>query len=305
MRVVFMGTPPFAVPTLDVLLDAHEVVAVYTRPDAATGRGRRITAPAVKVRALEAGVPVRQPASLRDPAVVASIRALGADLIVVVAYGAILPPELLQSPRFGCINVHASLLPRWRGAAPIQRAILAGDELTGVSIMRMEEGLDTGPWCAQVSTPVDGKNTAQLTSELAALSTKALLDALPRIASGQCVWTAQDDAAATYASKISASDVALHPGLTVDEAWRRVRASGASAPCRVVIDGRGVTLVSADPSPRGAPSGRVTADRVLDLGLSDGALRVVALIPEGRATMPASDWLRGARLGPDATWSAA
>jgi methionyl-tRNA formyltransferase len=299
-----MGTPPFAVPSLDVLLDAHEVVAVYTRPDAATGRGRRITASAVKKRALETGVSVEQPTSLRDPDAVASIGALGADLIVVAAYGAVLPPEVLEMPRFGCINVHASLLPRWRGAAPVQRAILAGDELTGVSIMRMEEGLDTGPWCEQVSTIVDGKNAAQLTSELARLGAEALLATIARIATGECEWTAQDDAMATYAPKIAPADVALHPGLTVHDAWRRVRASGASAPCRLAIGGRRVTLVSAALSPRDARSGRVLTEGFLDLGLADGALRVVALVPQGRAPMAASDWLRGARLGPDVTWSA-
>jgi methionyl-tRNA formyltransferase len=298
-----MGTPPFAVPSFDALLDSHEVVAVYTRPDAATGRGRRITASAVKTRALEAGVAVQQPASLRDPDVVAAIGALGPDLIVVAAYGAILPPDLLESPRFGCVNVHASLLPRWRGAAPVQRAILASDQITGVSIMRMEEGLDTGPWCEQISTLVDDKFTSCLTSELAVLGAQALLATIPRIAAGECEWTAQDDATATYAPKITASDVALHPGLTVDDAWRRVRASGPSAPCRVAIDGRQVTVVNAAPSPRGAPSGRVLTGDFLDLGLADGALRVATLVPQGRKPMAATDWLRGARLGADVAWS--
>jgi methionyl-tRNA formyltransferase len=300
-----MGTPAFAVPPLDALLDAHDVVAIYSRPDAAAGRGRHITASAVKARALEAGMPVGQPASLRDPDVVASIRALAPDLIVVAAYGAILPPEVLETPRFGCINVHASLLPRWRGAAPIQRAILAGDDLTGVSIMRMEKGLDTGPWCDQLSTPVDGKYAAGLTAELADLGAKALLATIPGIASGECEWTFQDAASATYAQKISATDVALHPELSIDDAWRRVRASGASAPCRAAIDGRRITVVAADPSARAVPPGRVSADGALDIGLRDGALRLATLIPQGRAPMTALDWLRGARLGPDVTWSAA
>ena len=304
MRVVFMGTPAFAVPSLDALLDAYEVVCVYTRPDVASGRGRRISASAVKRRALEAGVTVRQPPSLRDPAVVATVRDLAPDAIVVAAYGTILPRELLESPRFGCINVHASLLPRWRGAAPVERAILAGDELVGVSIMRMEEGVDTGPWCRQVSTPVNAKTAAELSAELARLGADALVGTLQCISAGGCVWVPQDDARATCAAKITASDVALHPRLKVLDAWRRVRASGERAPCRALIDGRRVTVLAAAPSPRPVPSGRVLTDGSLDLGLADGALRVTMLVPEGRRAVAAADWLNGARLAADACWSA-
>jgi methionyl-tRNA formyltransferase len=304
VRVVFMGTPDFAVPSLEALLFSHEVVAVYTRPDAAKGRGRHVTASAVKERALQAGVAVQQPASLRGPGVIAAVRDLAPDMIVVAAFGAILPPELIGIPRSGCINVHASLLPRWRGAAPIERAILAGDELVGVSIMQMEEGLDTGPWCRQASTTVDGKDTAELTAELARLGAAALIQTLQCVAAGGCVWVPQDEARATYAKKLTASDVALDPGLSVLDAWRRVRASGPSAPCRASIDGRRATILSAEPSPRSAPSERVLMDGALDLGLADGALRVTTLVPEGRKAVPATDWLHGARLGPDATWSA-
>jgi len=299
-----MGTPAFAVPALDALLGSHDVVAVYTRPDAGAGRGRRVTASSVKVRALEVGVTIEQPASLRDSAAIEVLRGFAADIIVVAAYGAILPREVIEMPRLGCVNVHASLLPRWRGAAPIQRAILAGDELAGVSIMRMEEGLDTGPWCSQASTPIDGKSATGLTAELAALGADALETILPAIAARKCVWEPQDDAAATYATKLTAADVALEPALDVQTAWRRVRASGPSAPCRAVVDGRRITVLAARPSPEAVPAASVSSDGALVLGMADGALLIETLVPEGRSAMAAADWLRGARLSPDSHWSA-
>lgn len=299
-----MGTPAFAVPTLDALLDAHEVVAVYTRPDAVSGRGRRVSPSAVKRRALEAAIPVEQPATLRDETAIGVLRCYAPDLIVVAAYGAILPPGIIDLPRLGCVNVHASLLPAWRGAAPIQRGILAGDVLAGISIMRMEEGLDTGPVCATRSTPVDDKDTASLTTELASVGARLLSEVLPLIAAGTCEWRAQDDARATYATKMTALDVALHPGLTVEDAWRRVRASGPSAPCRALVDGRRVTILSAKPSTAVAAPGSVVTGEGLELGMSDGTLRIETLTPEGRSAMAATDWLRGARLAPDSHWSA-
>jgi len=299
-----MGTPAFAVPTLDALLDAHEVVAVYTRPDAVSGRGRRVSPSAVKRRALEAAIPVEQPATLRDETAIGVLRCYAPDLIVVAAYGAILPPGIIDLPRLGCVNVHASLLPAWRGAAPIQRGILAGDVLAGISIMRMEEGLDTGPVCATRSTPVDDKDTASLTTELASVGARLLSEVLPLIAAGTCEWRAQDDARATYATKMTALDVALHPGLTVEDAWRRVRASGPSAPCRALVDGRRVTILSTKPSTAVAAPGSVVTGEGLELGMSDGTLRIETLTPEGRSAMAATDWLRGARLAPDSHWSA-
>ena len=298
-----MGTPAFAVPSLDTLLGSHDVVAVYTRPDAASGRGRRMTASPVKVRALEVGVPVEQPLTLRDPAAIEVLRGFAADIIVVAAYGAVLPLEAIDMPRLGCVNVHASLLPRWRGAAPIQRAILAGDELVGVSIMRMEEGLDTGPWCSQASVPTDGKSATVLTAELAALGARMLETALPLIAAGKCAWEPQDDDASTYAAKLTSADVALEPGLGVDAAWRRVRASGPSAPCRAVIDGRRITVLAARPCSSPVAPGSVSHEGQLVLGLADGALLIETLVPEGRSSMPAVDWLRGARLASDSHWS--
>ncbi|HEY5549319.1 MAG TPA: methionyl-tRNA formyltransferase [Coriobacteriia bacterium] len=304
MRVVFMGTPSFAVPSLEALLRDHEVVAVYTRPDAAKGRGRRLTASPVKERAIRDGIRVEQPRNLRDPEYADVLRSLRPDAIVVAAYGVILPSEIIELPRLGCFNVHASLLPRWRGAAPIQRAILADDVETGVSIMRMEAGLDTGPWCIQAATPVGAKTTAQLTDELAELGATVLLAALELLARDGCEWVAQDEALVTYAAKVTAADVALAPELTVGEALRRVRASGPTAPSRMCIAGRSFVVVSATVSDLRPALAGVATDAGLTLGLADGALRLDVIVPEGRSAMPSEAYLRGARLSADESWSA-
>lgn len=299
-----MGTPAFAVPTLDALLDHHEVAAVFTRPDRAKGRGRRLVASPVKQRALERGVTIEQPSTLRDPSAVATLQALEPDAIVVAAYGFILPREVLDIPPHGCVNVHASLLPRWRGAAPIQRAILAGDEIAGVSIMRMEEGLDTGPWCLQASAVVDGKNAAELTDELALLGADSLLEALTQIETGSVRWTSQDDALATYAAKIGPDDVALLPILSVAEGARRVRASGTSAPCRVTVGDRRLVVIAAHRVDTALAPGEAVCAGSLDLGLADGALRLDVIVPEGRSRMAADAFLRGAHLPDACAWGA-
>jgi methionyl-tRNA formyltransferase len=304
VRVVFMGTPSFAVPSLEALLRDHEVVAVYTRPDAAKGRGRHLVASPVKERALDAGLRVEQPRTLRDPESIAALRELRPDLIVVAAYGAILPPDVIDLPPLGCLNVHASLLPRWRGAAPIPRAIMAGDTETGVSIMRMEAGLDTGPWCLQVATSVGGKTTADLTGELARLGAGALSEALALTADGRCEWTVQDESRVTYAAKVSAADVALEPGLSVTEALRRVHASGSTAPSRVLVGGRRFVIVSASAADIDVPQRGVATQAGLTLGFADGALHIDTLVPEGRSAMPSEAYLRGARLSADTTWGA-
>ena len=203
MRVVFMGTPQFAVPSLERLAQAHDVVAVYTRPDAVSGRGGDPRPAAVKASAVRLGIPVRQPSTLRDSEVVRELERSEADVICVAAYGLILPEPVLEVARLGAINVHASLLPRWRGAAPIQRAILAGDAEVGVSIMRMEAGLDTGPYCLQQSVVSDAKSAIELTAELADLGAGLLISALPAIADGTVTWIDQAENEATYAEKIT------------------------------------------------------------------------------------------------------
>lgn len=304
MDVVFMGTPGFAVPVLRALAGAHRVLAVYTRPDAASGRGSRLLPPPVKSVALELGLPVRQPATLRDPQVRAELAALRPDVVCVAAYGAILPPEVLAIPRHGCLNVHASLLPRWRGAAPIQRAILAGDATAGASIMRMEAGLDTGPWALQTRTPVGDATAAELTARLAELGASALLEVLSRL--DDVVWVTQDDADATYASKVTRADVALSPDLPAEDALRRVRASGASAPARLVVADRVLTVVAASRATAPVRAGVVLATpQALLIGMADAALSLDVVRPAGRGDMPGAAWARGARLSADAIWQPA
>jgi methionyl-tRNA formyltransferase len=299
-----MGTPQFAVPSLEVVAGRHDVVAVYTRPDGVSGRGSALRPSPVKTAAQALGLIVVQPRTLRDAEVQGEIAAFAPDLIVVAAYGLILPAEVLSIPRFGCVNVHASLLPRWRGAAPIQRAILAGDSVTGVSIMAMEEGLDTGPYCATASVQIGGKDAAQLSAELACAGATALRDALDRLEQGTCEWVSQDDDVATYAPKIDKREVVLRPAMTAPELLRRVRAGTPQAPARATIAGSGVVVLSAVVSDVLLGEGEVRAEKNrLLLGTAEGTVAVVRLKPDGRSEMNAGDWARGSRLSGSENWS--
>ncbi|WP_372866744.1 methionyl-tRNA formyltransferase, partial [Pseudomonas sp.] len=211
LRIVFAGTPEFAAEHLKALLDSpHQIIAVYSQPDRPAGRGQKLAASPVKQLALQHAVPVYQPQTLRDPAAQAELAALAPDLLVVVAYGLILPQVVLDIPRLGCINRHASLLPRWRGAAPIQRAIEAGDSESGVTVMQMEAGLDTGPMLLKVSTPIAADDTGgSLHDRLAALGPQAVLEAISGLASGTLVGDVQDDSLATYAHKLNKDEARL------------------------------------------------------------------------------------------------
>jgi methionyl-tRNA formyltransferase len=298
-----MGSPEFALPSLRALASEHEVVTVYTQPDRPSGRGSHpVPTPAKRV-ALELGIPVRQPESLRNTAEQSALTALAPDVICVAAYGLILPPEVLHIPRHGCINVHASLLPRHRGAAPVHRAILAGDEMTGVSIMRMEEGLDTGPYALQTAIDLDDLSVDAATTALADAGAVALLEVLRRTEVGTVEWVAQDDSAATYAPKITRGDVAITPDLSVDAALRRVRASTRSASCRVCVAGRTVTIVRASCVRPGPPQGTVAVTgESLVLGLSDGGISIDEIRPDGRGCMDGACFARGARFESGAAW---
>ena len=235
MRVVFMGTPAFAATILDDLAEQHDVAAVYTRPDAVRGRGKRLEPSPVKAAAERRGLRVLTPRTLRDEAAQRELASFAPDVICVAAYGAILPKEVLDIPRFGCLNVHASLLPRWRGAAPIERAILAGDEEAGVCIMRMEEGLDTGAYCVCRTAIVDGKSASELTDELADLGSHALLTALVHVERDAAEWTEQDEEQVTYASKIEKRELDLscskrtRPRTRRVASWRRASVRGRCA----------------------------------------------------------------------------
>lgn len=211
LNIVFAGTPEFAAVALEALLRSrHRVTAVYTQPDRPAGRGRKLTASPVKALALEHRVPVFQPVSFKEAAAQQELAALNPDVMIVAAYGLLLPQAVLDIPRFGCLNIHASLLPRWRGAAPIQRALLAGDTETGVTIMQMEAGLDTGPMLYKVATPIAASDTAQILHDrLATLGAEAILEALDRLQQGTLQGERQDDTGANYARKLEKAEAAV------------------------------------------------------------------------------------------------
>lgn len=307
MRVVFMGTPDFAARVLARVAAAHEVVAVYTRPDAVRGRGKALVPSPVKEEAAARGIPVLTPRTLRTPEAAAELAALAPDVVCVAAYGAILPKEILDVPPFGCLNVHGSLLPRWRGAAPIERAILAGDAEVGVCIMAMEEGLDTGDFCVCRSIPADGATAESLTADLADLGASALLVALSQVEAGRVAWVRQDETQVTYADKIAKGELNLDPAEPVVVNDRRVRASSAAHPARCLIGGRGVTVLSAHPAPGVAlvsGAARLSAKR-LYIGCADGALEVTEVKPDGKRAMEAKAFAAGvpALRGEEGTWS--
>ncbi len=302
MRVVFMGTPEFAATILDDLVEQHDVVAVYTRPDAVRGRGKRLEPSPVKAVAERHGLRVLTPRTLRDEEAQRELASFAPDVVCVAAYGAILPKAVLDIPRFGCLNVHASLLPRWRGAAPIERAILAGDAEAGVCIMRMEEGLDTGAYCVCRTASVEGKSAAELTEELADLGSHALLTALVHVERGAAEWTEQDEALVTYASKIEKRELDLSPADDALTASRKVQASGAAHPSRATVAGRGVTVLEAravEDAQGGelaaglAPGSVRFAGKRLFLGMADGALEALELKPDGKQAMDARSFAAG------------
>jgi len=306
-RIVFMGTPEFAAIILEILLESHEIAAVYSRPDAVSKRGKVASPSPVSQLAGERNIPLFRPLSLRDKQVQKELAELKPDIIIVAAYGMLLPREVLDIPPYGCVNVHASLLPRWRGAAPIERAILAGDERTGVSIMQMEEGLDTGPYCALEFTEIAQKSAPELHAELAQMGGRLLLDLMPTLLNAKAQWTAQDEAEVSYAHKIEKSELRLSPDLSATDFVRRVRASSESAPARLNIDGRGAAVLKAelatDIAARAVCSGELKQGEVrlvkyqgkrhVLAGCADTSVELFMLKPDGKKAMPASDWLNG------------
>ena len=304
MRIVFMGTPDFAVPSLTSLVEAgNEIALVITRPDAVRGRGKKLEPSPVKAKALELGLPVIE-TNRMTPEVVEALQAARADIFCVAAYGCILPDDVLHMAPLGIVNVHASLLPRWRGAAPIQRAILAGDEVAGVSIMRIGHGVDTGAYCAQASTSVAGKHAEALTMELGELGGKLLADTLPLLADGTAVWNEQDESLVTLAAKISKQEMRLDPKMAALNCVRHVLASSDTAPARCVIAGKTVRVLDAAPADVSLVEGQVLvkAKRVY-LGLSDGSVELLEVKPDGKRAMAASAWAAGLQ-GADLSWGA-
>lgn len=291
MRIIFMGTPDFAVPTLDALVAAgHDIAAVYTQPPRPAGRGKAPRPSPVQARAEALGLEVRCPLSLRDPDAQAAFAALEADIAVVAAYGLILPVPVLDAPRHGCLNVHASLLPRWRGAAPIVRAILAGDTMAGVVIMQMEKGLDTGPMLAHVETPVDRKTGGELTDELATKGAALMVQVLADLAAYPPV--VQPDEGVTYAAKIEKTEARLDFTPHADAVERQVRAFNPVPGAFIEVGGERIRVLAAEIEPGSGTPGEVIDDR-LGIGCGSGILRPTTVQRAGRGVMTSSELLRG------------
>ncbi|MGB0867346.1 MAG: methionyl-tRNA formyltransferase [Granulosicoccaceae bacterium] len=301
-KIIFAGTPEFSVSTLQALLDSeHEVVAVYTQPDRRAGRGRQPQPSPVKQAAVSAGVPVCQPATLRDSQALAELQDWQADLMVVVAYGLLLPKSVLETPRLGCVNVHASLLPRWRGAAPIQRAIEAGDCESGVCIMQMDEGLDTGPVWHRVSQRIDEQTTgALLHDQLAVLGAQALMRALPRILLAADDPEPQAEEGATYARKLHKQDAWLDWRRSATELSLQVRAFNPVPVAQAKVEGETLRVWQATAIEQAcdAKAGTVLTESSegIDVATGDGVLRLLCLQPAGKKAMPVAAFVNGRSL---------
>jgi methionyl-tRNA formyltransferase len=292
MRVIFMGTPEFAVPALQALVTAgHDVVAAYTQPPRPGGRrGKELTPTPVHKAAEALAIAVRHPATLRDLEAQADFAALEADVAVVAAYGLILPQPVLDAPRHGCLNVHASLLPRWRGAAPIQRAILAGDHFTGVTIMQMEAGLDTGPMLASVSTPIDDKTAGELTAELAELGASLMVEVLADLPARHAVRQPVDGV--TYAHKVDKAETRIDWTQSAEQIEREVRAFAPAPGAWFELAGERCKVLKAEVLSREGVAGHALDDQ-LTIACGYAALRPTLVQRAGRPVMATADFLRG------------
>ena len=307
LRIIYAGTPDFSVAALDALIDAgYQVVAVYTQPDRPAGRGRGFKASPVKDKALQYDIPVYQPESFKDEAALQALKALSPDLMIVTAYGLLLPAAVLEIPRLGCINIHASLLPRWRGAAPIQRAILAGDSKTGITIMQMDEGLDTGDMLAVAECEIAPSDTGStLHDKLMVLGAKTLIETLPAIAAQTQAAVVQDENNTCYAAKLNKAEAEVNWSAPAPDIERAVRAYNAwpVAYSRYQKNAKALKMriwqaeVIAISTGGNAP-GTVIAESTkgIDVATGDGVLRITQLQPEGKRCMSAADFLNANTL---------
>ena len=294
MRLAFMGTPDFAVPALQALHDAgHEIIAVYSQPPRRAGRGKQLSPSPIQKLAENLGLPVRTPISLKDEAEQAAFAALQADVAVVVAYGLILPQAILDAPARGCLNIHASLLPRWRGAAPIHRAIMAGDAETGVCIMQMEAGLDTGPMLLKAATAVNGKTAGELTDELADTGAALMVQYLASPTGYPP--EAQVDALATYAKKIEKQDARLDFSQSADQVERQIRAYNPQPGAFFEYQSNRYRILEAQVSETTGPAGTILDDQLL-IGCGTGSIQPKVVQKAGKPAMELKSFLNGTKI---------
>ena len=294
MRLAYMGTPEFAVPALKALHQAgHEIVAVYSQPPRRSGRGKKITPSPVQNIAESLGIEVRTPVSLRDPKEQAAFAALSLDVAVVAAYGLILPQAILDAPQMGCLNIHGSILPRWRGAAPVQRAILAGDELSGITIMQMEAGLDTGPMLLKAETPLTDKTAGELTDELS--ETGALLMVQYLATPNDYPSEMQNDALATYAKKITKEEARLDFTQAADQVERQIRAFNPAPGAFFEYDGARYRIHQAQIIETDGNAGTVLDDQ-LTIACGDSAIRPMVIQKAGRPKIQLHEFLNGSQI---------
>jgi methionyl-tRNA formyltransferase len=304
LKLGFAGTPDFAVPALQVLAARHRIAAVFTQPDRPSGRGRVLHMSPVKRRALELGLTVHQPATFKTAEALETLRAAQVDALIVVAYGLILPASALDIPRWGCFNIHASLLPRWRGAAPIQRALLVGDSVTGVTIMRMEAGLDTGPMLASSRIGIEAADTAKtLHDRLAPVGAQLMAETLDGVHSGRAVEVAQPADGVSYAAKIDKAEAQIQWQRSAEEISRQVRAFNPWPMAETRLNGEQLRIWAAEaiespPLQGTANPGCVltAAPEGIDVVCGSGILRILKLQLAGRKPLPAAEFLRGQRL---------
>lgn len=297
-----MGTPEFALPSLEELFENFDLVGVMTAPDAIRKRGKELTPTPVAEAAKTLHVPLYKTKKI-DDAAYTWLTDLQPDVICVVAFGALLPKRVLALPRYGCINVHASLLPRWRGAAPIERAILAGDTELGVSIMKITPGLDEGDVCLTDSLQRDHLRHRELMKNLATMGGKALIKAINDLESNKLSWKKQDESLVTYADKIQKSDCMLSPTISAEKNFLRIQASSSSHPARFFLNSKGVRALWALPSQKEVDQGVLWREKEgVFLGCTEGSLELLAVKPDGKREMSAEDWARGLQNN-ELTWS--
>nr|Q31J85.1 RecName: Full=Methionyl-tRNA formyltransferase [Hydrogenovibrio crunogenus XCL-2] len=302
LRIIFAGTPDFSVPPLKTLIDSeHEVVAVYTQPDRPAGRGRKLTASPVKQTALEHDIPVYQPVSLKTPEAQAELEALQADVMIVVAYGLILPKAVLDMPKYGCLNIHASILPRWRGAAPIQRAIQMGDAETGVTIMQMDVGLDTGDMLTILKTPIKPEDTAQtLHDRLSALGCDAMMTTLSNLQTDQLSPVKQDERQVTYAEKLNKAEAELDWQASAQTLARQVQAFNPWPVAFTQYQGQPLRIWQAEvghASTQKSPGLVISVSKTgMEVATGKGSLLIKQVQPSGKKAMPAYDFAQARQL---------